>query len=209
MPEAPWHSLFAILAAWTLAVILPGPNFLATAHSACTGSRGHGLRTACGVAAGTALWTGLSLVGLGAALQAASWLYQGLRLAGAAYLVLAGCRLLLSARRAPASSPAATPQAVAPRTPFRRGLYTVLSNPKTAAFFTSLFAVAMPPDAAAWFKALAAALVVGISWTWYSLVACAASQPRVEALLARAQRALALVTGGLLVFFGLRLASES
>ncbi|WP_461209054.1 LysE family transporter [Desulfocurvus sp. DL9XJH121] len=207
MIEAPWTSLAALLAAWILAVILPGPNFVATVHASCAASRGHGLRTAAGIAVGTALWTAFSLVGLGAAMAAASWFYQALRLAGAAYLIFVGCRMVVSAVRGQGGHAAAGSGRPCPR-PFRQGLSVVLSNPKTAAFFTSLFAVAVPAAAPVWFKALCMALVVGVSWSWYSLVACAVCLPRVEAALARVQRPMALATGGLLVFFGLRLAAE-
>ena len=207
MIDAPWSSLATVFVAWSLAVILPGPNFVATAHAASATSRSHGLRTAAGIALGTALWTAFTLGGLGAAFSAASGLYQIVRWAGAAYLVFVGLRTIIAARKADDDSHTQAP-ARARRSPVRHGLAVVLSNPKTAAFFTSLFAVAVPPDAPLWFKALVAAVVVLVSWTWYSTVACAMSRPSVSAALARMRRALAWFTGGLLIFFGLRLATE-
>lgn len=211
-------SLIAILGTWLAAVVLPGPNFVATAHAAAAQSRRRGVLTAAGVACGTALWVAASLAGLGVMLQTTAWLHQTVKWAGACYLVWVGLQSLRQAARGPAAdsdprtagTSLSDANASSPRQghPFRRGMTVVLSNPKTAAFFTSLFAVAVPVDASMHFKAALAVGIVSISWAWYSFVACAVSVPHVSALLARAQRLMSAATGGLLVYFGLRLALD-
>ncbi|BBD06880.1 lysine exporter protein LysE/YggA [Desulfovibrio ferrophilus] len=197
----------AILGTWLAAVVLPGPNFIATAHAAISGSRSRGLITAAGVACGTALWVTVSLAGLGVVLQTTAWLHQTVKWAGACYLIWVGVQSIRNSGRGQVTT--SKSEAVPTKShPFRRGLTVVLSNPKTAAFFTSLFAVAVPVDASTTFNVALGTGIVTISWCWYSFVACAVSLPKISALLAHAQRMMRLATGGLLIFFGLKLAIE-
>jgi len=206
MNEFPIGLLLAILGTWLAAVVLPGPNFIATVHAASSGSRARALKTTAGIACGTVIWVTVSLAGLGVVLQTTAWLHQIVKWAGACYLVWVGVQ---SIRRAGKDQIVLARGAAPSKSrPFRRGMTVVLSNPKTAAFFTSLFAVAVPADASAAFNAALAVGVVTISWCWYSFVACAVTLPRVSAVLARAQRAMRLATGGLLIFFGLKLAVQ-
>jgi len=200
-------SLFAVLGVWVVTVLVPGPNFLATVHAAHTQSRRAGVVVALGVAVGTAVWATASLAGLGLLFRSAGWLYQGMKIAGAAYLIFVGIRTIITARQQPA---AAHRQAEARGLgeAFRLGLLTDLANPKAAAFFTSLFAVAVPPDAPMWFDASVIALVVAIAGGWYTLVACAVASGPGAALFGRARTALTYLAGTVFVGFGLKLVAD-
>ncbi len=133
-----WASAVTIAAVWTVTVVSPGPNFLATVHAALAHSRRAGVQVALGISAGTTLWATASLLGLGLLFQSAGWLYHAVRIAGAGYLIYLGVRTLMAARH-----PAVPPGSAGSRAPVRglravrRGLLTDLGNPKAAAFFTS------------------------------------------------------------------------
>ncbi len=206
-----WTGLVTITLVWTVTVLSPGPNFLATVQAALGRSRRAGLEVALGISVGTTIWATASLLGLGLLFQSAGWLYHAVRIAGACYLIFLGVATLLSARR-PATQPAGPASATGPAAgglwAVRRGLLTDLSNPKAAAFFTSLFAVAVPPGAPFWFDAAIVALVVAIAGGWYALCACAVSLAPVAAVYRRAQRAVTAAAGVVFVALGLRLASE-
>ena len=205
LDPALWTSLATIVGVWSLTVVSPGPNFLATSHAAASHSRQAGVLIALGIALGTTLWATASLLGLALLFQTAGWLYQLVKYAGAAYLILVGLGMILSARQTTRA------QAVAARSPLRAlraGLLVDLSNPKAAAFFTSLFALAVPPQAPGWFQALVIALVVVIAGGWYALVACAMAAPTVSHRYRAAERAITRVTGAVFVLFGARLAVE-
>lgn len=185
---------------------IPGPNTIVIGHRAASRSVGEGLRTVAGVVTATLVWVIVSLAGVGVLLQQAGEIYAAIRLAGAAYLVYAGGRLLFSAVRPPASQPDRPARAAA--SAFRAGLLTTFSNAKSAVFWTSVFVVALPPDAPLAFLA-AAVLLVGVqSAVWYSLVALAFSAPPAR----RAYRGLARwldgIAGCVMVAFGLKLALE-
>jgi len=199
--------LVAVLSVWVVTVLVPGPNFLAAVHVAHSQSRRAGVLVALGIAVGTAVWATASLAGLGLIFRSAGWLYQGVKIAGAAYLIFIGIRTIITARRQPAASrPEREGRGLG--TAFRLGLLTDLSNPKAAAFFTSLFALAVPPDAPMWFDAAVIALVVVIAGGWYALVAWAVASRPGAALFGRARTAPTYVAGAVFVGFGLKLVAD-
>ena len=205
--EALWTGFATVLGIWVVTVVTPGPNFLATVHATLAGARRSGLLVAAGIAVGTALWGTASLFGLGIVFKAAGGLYDAVKIAGAAYLVYVGARLLLSARRTGAE-PRPSGPAVSGLRAFRHGLVTDLSNPKAAAFFTSLFAVAVPPSAPLWFDGMLVASVTAVAGGWYSLCALAMAADPVVAFYRRIARGVSAVAGVVFIGLGLRLAAE-
>ena len=122
-----------IYAAYVLAcaaiVIVPGPSVtVIVANSLRSGARA-GLLTVGGTQAGLAAMVAVLVLGLQAVVEGVAYLFDWLRLVGAAYLVWLGFRLL----RSDGTMARATP----PRTGsfFRQGLLVVLSNPKVLFFF--------------------------------------------------------------------------
>jgi len=205
--EALWAGFATVVGIWVVTVVTPGPNFLATVHATLARSRRSGLLVAAGIALGTALWGTASLFGLGIAFKAAGGLYEAVKIAGAAYLVYVGARMLLSAQRAGAQSGPSGP-AVSGLRAFRHGLVTDLSNPKAAAFFTSLFAVAVPPSAPLWFDGLLVGSVTAVAGGWYALCAWAMAADPVVAFYQRIARGVSAVAGVVFIGLGLRLATE-
>jgi threonine efflux protein len=199
-------SLGALAALHILAAATPGPNLIVVGHRAASVSRAGGLAAVAGVALATFFWVALSLAGIGVVLQQAGALYHWLRLLGAAYLVYAGGRYLLSAARPALAARAAA--APARSSPFRAGLLTTLSNPKSGIFWTSVFALAVPPDAPAAFYLAAVAVVMAQTVAWYGLVAVVFASAPSRRVYARVSRWLEAIAGAALVAFGLRLAAE-
>lgn len=196
-----------IVGVWFVTLLIPGPNFLATAYTATTQSRRLGLFVVCGIAVGTAVWATASLLGLGFLFSTAAWLYEGLKLAGAVYLIYFGIKTIRSARRV--DRPVALPRTPASaHQAFWRGVVVDLSNPKAAVFFTSLFAITVPPAAPIWFKAFIIAAVVIMAGGWYAAVACMVNLGPVAHALRRAQKAVAYVSGTVFVALGISLALE-
>lgn len=207
MDPALWATLLTITGIWSITVISPGPNFLATSHTAVTHSRRAGLIVALGIAVGTSLWASASLLGLGLLFQTAGWLYHLVRVAGAVYLIYIGLRMIFSAGAVAATTATVMPGLSGYRA-FRLGLLTDLSNPKAAAFFTSLFAVTVPPLAPLWFDGAIIAIVVLLAGGWYAIVAWAMAAAPVAACYRRAQRVITYITGAIFITFGARLASD-
>lgn len=205
-------ALISIALAWLVVVVVPGPNFLATVQAAATSSRRAGLAVVGGIGVGTTVWATAAAVGLAMIFQTLSWLYQVLRLAGAAYLLVLGISMVWHAVRTDSQpkAPPPTTDRSAPtlRRAFLRGLLTDLSNPKAAVFFTSLFAVAIPPGAAGGEIATFVAVMPAIAMVWYAIVALTLSAGPVARAFGRIRRHVQIAAGAMLAAFGIRLATE-
>lgn len=197
--------LALIAGVWTVTVLSPGPNLLATLHATARGGARAGVATAAGIGLGTTIWSGGSLIGLAALFEAFAWAYTAVKIVGAAYLIVVGLRLLLQ-RGKPVEAAQPGGPVAGLRRAFLFGMATDLANPKAAAFFASLFAVSVPAGAPVAFQAGICALVVAIAVAWYALAAVVFARPRVAAAYARARRVIERVTGVLFVTAGLRLA---
>ncbi|HEX7155429.1 MAG TPA: LysE family translocator [Thermoanaerobaculia bacterium] len=113
---------------------IPGPAVLLVVSQAMKRGMRPALRGACGILAGNSLYFVLSAAGLGALLIASKQVFEVLRWAGAAYLILLGLKMLLFP--APAAEATTSPQPAFGA--FLQGLATQLSNPKAIVFFTAL-----------------------------------------------------------------------
>jgi threonine/homoserine/homoserine lactone efflux protein len=121
----------AYVAACIVITVVPGPTVtLIVANSLTYGARA-GLLNVAGTQFGLALMLIVLLVGLASVIEVMGWLFDWLRLAGAAYLVWLGWRLLRSSGAL--DRPGQVP---APRGGFfLQGFLVMLSNPKVLLFF--------------------------------------------------------------------------
>jgi threonine/homoserine/homoserine lactone efflux protein len=186
-----------------LAVISPGPSFLITAQTAVSRSRLDGIRIALGLGAGTLVWSSAALLGLNALFRLHHWLFVGMKIAGALFLLWIAIRIFRHART-PVEM-AETNGEAAKRNPFVRGFLTQISNPKVAVFFGSIFVAMLPRDVPGWMVAALIAIVTANEILWYSLVAlCFGSGPVRRGYLA-ARAWIDRVTGAFLGALSLRL----
>lgn len=125
----------AYVAACVVLVIVPGPTVtLIVANSLSHGTRA-GLLNIAGTQLGLAVMIGIVLAGLASLIAAMGWWFDWVRLAGAAYLVWLGIKLLRSR-----GSLLAPQQAAKPRGGFfLQGFLVLMSNPKALILFGALF----------------------------------------------------------------------
>ena len=90
--------MIAAVVAFALAgivlILLPGPDTMLMLRAIAVAGRGGAVRTAAGILTGVAVWICAAAVGLAALVRASEIGYTGLRLAGAAYLVVLGVQAL-------------------------------------------------------------------------------------------------------------------
>jgi threonine/homoserine/homoserine lactone efflux protein len=195
--------LLTVASLWSVAAVTPGPNSLAVMRVAVVGTRAHGLRTVAGIAVGTCLWGLSGFFGVHALFVAAPFLYEAFRVCGGAYLIVFGLRLLWRSFR--------TVEGEAPemggvgRGPFRLGLATSLSNPKTALSVASLFAATLPSQAPIDLGLLTVGLMVSISVAWYSLVVWLLTARWMTVAQRTLRRVMDRIAGAIFVVFGARL----
>ena len=200
----------AFLALSAVVICTPGQDTAVTIRSTLAGRRRAGLAAALGITVGNATWTVAASAGVTALLHASEPLFEAIKLAGAAYLVLLGVQSLLAARRGRRREREDDDRVpLPPRTAFRQGLLSNLGNPKIAVFFASLLPQFVPAGSASF----AAFLTLGflfctLGLAWLRLYVVAVDRLR-ELVAGRVQRVLDAVTGTVFVALGLRLATET
>ncbi|WP_248741601.1 MULTISPECIES: LysE family translocator [unclassified Pseudomonas] len=186
-----------------LACISPGPDFALVSRNGLLLSRRAGVLTAMGIGLGVLVHVGYTLLGLGLVLQQSPWLFNALKMAGAAYLVYLGIKMLRS--RPDVQQPDAASPALSDLAALRSGFLTNALNPKTSIFIVSLFMGVVRPDTGLPVQMAYGVFIAGAHVLWFSLVALCFSAGRVREKLLAARQWIDRAFGGLLVGFGVLL----
>jgi threonine/homoserine/homoserine lactone efflux protein len=199
------HAVLAFSAFAALLTITPGVDTALVIRMSLSGGVRRGWMAALGICAGVLCWGFASAAGITALLSASRRAYDGLRIAGAIYLVWLGIRAL----RAKAEADDPNEQIASRASTFRTGLLSNLLNPKVGAFYLSVLPQFVPKDAPVLATSMLLALVHALQGiVWLGLVAVLVA--RLGALLRRpvVKQRLEQFTGLVLVVFGVRLAFE-
>jgi threonine/homoserine/homoserine lactone efflux protein len=125
--------------------ISPGPSNLYVMSRSLAQGTSAGLIAAAGLATGGLFHVTVTSLGLAAVLQYSPIAFLVMKLAGAAYLVFLGLKMLL------AKSAALSPDALMPKKPlariFRESVVVEILNPKTALFFLAFLPQFADPKA--------------------------------------------------------------
>ncbi len=192
----------AYLIACLVVVVVPGPTVtLIIANGIRHGTRA-GLMNMLGTQVGLALMIGVVGIGLTSLIETMGHWFDWLRLAGAAYLVWLGWKMI---RSSGAGEGAEAPGP--PRGGFlMQGVLVALSNPKTLLFFGAFFPQFIDPardyGPQILIMGLTAMLFAAVSDSAYAL----ASSHAGKALSAKRVRLLTRASGGLLIGGGVWLA---
>lgn len=205
-------SVLAFSAAAALLTITPGLDTALVLRTAAVEGPRPALHAGVGIVCGVLAWGLLVALGLGALLAVSEVAYGLLQLAGAAYLLYLGGRLLWTAIAAP---PAAQDPASAAPVPgettsagwFVRGLLTNLLNPKVGVFYVSLLPQFIPAGADVLvFSVVLAGIHAAMGLTWFAALILATRPLAGWLRRPGITRALNGMTGFALMLFGLRLA---
>lgn len=189
-------NLVSLSALFFVACASPGPDFINIVSHALA-NRQSGCLTALGAAVGCITWASVAMFGMSLLLARFSFMFEALKVPGAAYLVYIGARMLWSAKQTDRALSFHALSAGAWHA-FRRGLLTSLGNPKSAVFFGSLLMSVVPSSAPTNFHVLAVSIIGVVATGWYVTVAFFFSTPAVREVYGRIRR---VVDGSLGVFF--------
>ncbi|BBS85610.1 LysE family translocator [Aeromonas media] len=196
--------LLAVVAITFFAVISPGPDFAMVSRNSLLLSRRTGVLTALGIAAGVCVHVSYTLLGVGLLIQQSLWLFNLIKLVGAAYLIFLGIKMLRA--QPETGEELASQPALSSLGALRTGFLTNVLNPKTTIFIVSLFMQVVQPQTPLAVQLGYGAFIVLAHALWSSAVALFFSTPSVRSRLLVVRHWIDRIFGGLLVGFGMLLA---
>lgn len=128
------HGLLVFVGAELIFSLTPGPTVMLISAYGFKGGFRDALAAIAGTQTGNTLWYVICVTGLGALVTASPLLFQGIKYAGAAYLVWLGAQALWNSWRA--GEDAHGPKLVGK--PYLQALLTQMGNPKAILFFGAL-----------------------------------------------------------------------
>ena len=204
------HDLGLFVIAGLLLNLTPGPDMAYMGARAASGGFRAGVAAVLGMCAGCVVHTFAAALGLSALLAASATAFTVVKWCGAAYLLYAGVRLILSSARAPRRD---TPAVLAPAGPtaiLREAFVINVFNPKVALFFLAFlpqFIGADVPHPALAFIALGILFIVNSLLVNLPIAWLASRAARSFRAASRSARVLTGAVGGLFVLLAVRLAA--
>ena len=208
------NSLWTYLIAISLLTVTPGVDTVLIIRNTTRGGWRDGVLSSLGICSGLFVHALVSAIGISVILLQSAWAFRGLRFAGAAYLVWLGLVSLRSAvRRKAAVGLDDHPTSHAgfnPRRSLREGLLSNVLNPKAIVFYMAFLPQFIDPAGSAIGQSLfLAGLHFLIAMVWQCLLASAVDQARRWMQNGPVRRTLDGITGTVMVFFGVKLASTN
>jgi len=201
-------SLGLYVAASLALIATPGQDMIYVITRSLAQGRFAGICSAIGVCIGILVHTALAALGVGAILHASETLFVALKLAGAAYLVYLGLRMLLS--RDSRTGIGAAGDRLSPAALIRQGVLSNVTNPKIVLFFFAFLPQFVDPSSGHPTRDLA---FLGVLYALLALPVKAGVGIAAGSFSERILRNPSMVTwmnrvsGGVLVALGLRLAA--
>lgn len=198
-------SYLAFTGAAVLIVLLPGPDTLVVVRSILRGGRRQGLLTALGNLCGLTIWVTCAVLGIAAVLRASEVGYDALRVIGACYLIYLG----VLAWRSRGTVEEVDSGGGVLGTGFKAGILTNLFNPKVGVFFVTFLPGFVPDGASVGLTtaAFGGIFVLLTALYWLALLGVA-ERVRTWMSTPRIRRRMDVATAGVLVGFGVKLATE-
>ncbi|GAA2620112.1 LysE family translocator [Paractinoplanes durhamensis] len=201
---------FAVLGA--LLTITPGLDTALVLRAAVTMGRGPAFATALGINAGALTWGAAAAVGVSALLTASQVAYTILRVAGAAYMIYLGAKMILAAIKHDKTDVVLDNAAHGATfwSTFGRGLLTNLLNPKVGAFYVAVLPQFIPSGESPLLVGLLLALVHDVEGIlWFAAIILGAGALRGHLARRKVRAAVDGGTGAVLLGFGLKLGLSS
>jgi threonine/homoserine/homoserine lactone efflux protein len=207
---AAFSHVLAFTAAAAVLVATPGLDTAVVLRQAAVGGPKSATLAAGGVVMGLLVWGLTAAAGLTAVLLASRLAYTALSWAGAAYLVVAGVRMLLDrdTHHRPVTSDLA-PMDGDGVVSFRRGLLTNLLNPKVGLFYVTFLPQFIPSGASVGaFALMLAGIHLLLTTIWFSVLVIVSVPARRLLTKPTFVRTLNRAAGCVFVGFGLKLAAS-
>jgi RhtB (resistance to homoserine/threonine) family protein len=198
---------FAITLLIILAAISPGPDFVMVTKNAISHSRAAGMFTSLGVACSLLMHASYCIMGLTIIISKSLLLFNMIKYAGAAYLIYIGIKGLLAKNEQTQVTKSNSHKTLSPLRAFRQGFLCNALNPKAVMFFLALFTIVVKPGTPLLVQSGYAIEIALIHLIWFAGLSLFLSHHKMTLLLRKAQTVITKIMGGVLILFGLRIAT--
>ncbi len=198
-------SLFVATIA-ALGMISPGPDFFLVIKNAARYPRPAALMTSLGVVCGVVTHMSYCVAGLAVVITKTPWLFDLLKYVGAAYLIWVGIQALFSRTNSKMNLDNLEQQQVKLGKAFVQGYLCNLLNPKATLFFLAMFTQVLQINSSLGEKLWYAGIIVGLSVIWWPLLVVLIQSGPVRRGLAKAQKLIDKLLGGVLIALGIKVA---
>ena len=191
-----------------LGVMIPGPSFILVAQTAMGKSRVEAIAVSIGMGVGATIFAIIASVGLFVLLNTVPWLYIALKVIGGSYLCFLAFKMWKNSKGSMTDDSAAIETNIGIVKMFFVGLFTQLSNPKTAIVFGSAFAAFLPKEVPEYSYYLISASAFLIDSIWYILVATLLSTSKAQNTYVKFKKYICRVASGFMGVMGVKLLSS-
>ncbi len=198
-------SLFVATLA-TLGMLSPGPDFFLVIKNAARYRRPAAMMTALGVVLGVATHMSYCVAGLAVVITTTPWLFNLLKYAGACYLIWIGIQALLARGESKLNIDNATQSPITLKAAFLQGYLCNLLNPKATLFFLAVFTQILQINSGVGEKLWYASIIWVLAVIWWPLLVILIQSAPVRRCLAKAQKVVDKLLGGLLIGLGIKVA---
>lgn len=197
--------LIAVALITILAVISPGPDFAMVTRNSYLFGRRTGLQCALGIALGVQVHVFYTMFGVSLLAHYAQPVLQGIKLAGACYLVYMGWKTFFNRAQVDRDLSARPP--ITGWQALYSGFLTNALNPKTTLFVVSTYTQLVSPGTPLSWQFGYGLFMSFAHWIWFGAVAWSVSSPFLRRVLLDHQLAADRVVGAVLMALGAALAA--
>ncbi|MEO0496841.1 MAG: LysE family transporter [Pseudomonadota bacterium] len=198
--------LLKVISITIIVAIVPGPDFVVVLRNAVSGGRIAGFMTAAGIALALGVHVTYALAGIALIVSQSIFLFNALKLIGAAYLVYLGFTMW---RHASPDMPQSSAASMSSWRALRWGFFTNVTNPKATLFAMSVFLQVTSPATSLATKIGYGFIMAGGVFAWFALVTMFFTLPAIRNAFAHIKRRLEQVFGVALLAFGIGIAATT
>ncbi|MFK7901420.1 MAG: LysE family transporter [Nitratireductor sp.] len=196
--------LLTVITFTIMVAIVPGPDFLVVTRNAISAGRLAGIMTSLGIALALAVHITYALAGIGLIISQSIFLFNAIKLVGAAYLIFLGITMYRSA-----NEKIDAPEVKSIMSPWRAlswGFITNVTNPKATMFVLSLFVQVTSPTTPLWTQIGYGLIMAGGVFLWFVFVSFFLTIAPIRAKFLKLKTHLDRSFGVLFTLFGIGIA---
>jgi len=207
-----FSGLWVYVTAITLLTLTPGADTMLVIRNTSRGGVRDGITSSLGICFGLFFHATISAVGISVLLLRSAWAFHALKLVGAIYLIWLGIVSFYSAFKS--GKGFGIKNNILGEFSLKRSLWegflSNILNPKAALFYMAFLPQFINPGHSALVQSLLlAGIHFVIAMVWLSLVASLVDKARIAFTTARLRKNLDVITGSIMVFFGVMLGLEN